>query len=79
MLSFWPHSLALLGGHFIFLLIIFFKKKILNLCAPLIILIIYVIFNYKYIKYIIIENDWSYTPFSFTFFINFFLGLFLVL
>ena len=27
MLSFWPHSLALLGGHFIFLLIIFLKKK----------------------------------------------------
>lgn len=73
MLSFWPHSLALLGGHFIFLLIIFLKKKkILNLCTPLVILIIYVIFNYKYIKYIIIENDWSYTPFSFTFFINFF-------
>jgi hypothetical protein len=73
MLSLWPHSLALLGGHFIFLLIIFLKKKnFLNFCSPLIVLTFYVILNYKYIKYIIIENDWSYTPFSFTFFINFF-------
>ena len=72
MLSFWPHSLALLGGHFIFLFIIFLKKKNLDLCLPLVILIFYVVLNYKYIKYITIENDWSYTPFSITFFVNFF-------
>jgi len=72
MLSFWPHTLALLGGHFVFLLIIFFKKKkFLNLLSPLVILTFYIILNYKYIKYII-ENAWSYTPFNFTFFINFF-------
>lgn len=73
MLSLWPHSLALLVGHFVFLLIFFLKKKkIFDLCFPLIILILYLALNYKYIIYITIENDWSYTPLSYTFFINFF-------
>lgn len=75
MLSFWPHSLALLGGHFVFLFIIFIKKKtnFLSLfCIPLIILILYILLNYNYLFYVSFDNNWSYTPFNLTFFINFF-------
>ena len=75
MLSFWPHSLALLVGHFLFLFIIFIKKKINFLFlfwAPLIILILYILFNYEYLQYVSFDNNWSYTPFHLTFFINFF-------
>lgn len=60
------------GSFCIFINILFKKKKIFDLCFPLIILILYLALNYKYIIYITIENDWSYTPLSYTFFINFF-------
>jgi len=75
MLSFWPHSLALLGGHFAFLFIIYVKKNnnfLLCFWAPLVILILYILLNYKYLEYVAFDNNWSYTPFDFTFFINFF-------
>lgn len=75
MLSFWPHSLALLGGHIFFLLIIYLKKKnnfLLYFWSPLLIVIMYILLNYKYLQYLVFDNNWSYTPFNFTFFINFF-------
>lgn len=75
MLSFWPHSLALLGGHIFFLLIIYLKKKnnfLLYFWSPLLIVIMYILLNYKYLQYLIFDNNWSYTPFNLTFFINFF-------
>jgi len=75
MLSFWPHSLALLGGHFFFLLIIYLKKNnnfLLCFWPPLVILILYILLNYKYLQYVALDNNWSYTPFDLTFFINFF-------
>jgi len=75
MLSFWPHSLALLGGHFFFLLIVYLKKNnnfLLCFWPPLVILILYILLNYKYLQYVALDNNWSYTPFDLTFFINFF-------
>ena len=75
MLSFWPHSLALLGGHFSFLFIIYLKKNnnfLLFFWSPLVILILYILLNYKYLQYVALDNNWSYTHFDLTFFINFF-------
>ena len=75
MLSFWPHSLALLGGHFSFLFIIYLKKNnnfLFFFWSPLVILILYILLNYKYLQYVAFDNNWSYTHFDLTFFINFF-------
>lgn len=75
MLSFWPHSLALLAGHFSFLFIIYIKKKnnfLLCFWSPITILILYILLNYKYLQYVAFDNNWSYTPFDITFFINLF-------
>ena len=79
MLSFWPHALALFCGHCIFLLISFIKKKtnyLFYFLAPLIVIILYILLNYKYIQYVALDNSWSYTAFDYTFFINFFFRTF---
>lgn len=74
MLSFWPHSLALLAGHFAFLCLVYIKEKNFLLCfwPPLVILILYILLNFEYLKYVSFDNNWSYTNFDFTFFVNFF-------
>ena len=74
MLSFWPHTAALLAGHLFFLFITNIKNNnyFLNLFLPAVILFFYILFNYKYIEYILFNNNFSYTPFNPSFFINFF-------
>lgn len=74
MLSFWPHTAALLAGHFFFLFIKSLKNNnyFSNLFLPVISLFFYILLNYKYIEYILFDNSFSYTPFNQSFFINFF-------
>lgn len=74
MMSLWPHSVALLCGHLVFLFIITINKNynFLNLLLPIVALLSYVLLNFKYIEYLLLENSFSYTPFDLKFFINFF-------
>ena len=74
MMSFWPHSVALLGGHLVFLFIIAINKNynFLYLLLPIVALLSYVFINFRYIEYLLLENSFSYTPFDLKFFINFF-------
>jgi hypothetical protein len=74
MLSFWPHTAALLAGHFSFLFIKSLKNNnyFSNLFLPVITLFFYILLNYKYIEYVLFNNSFSYTPFNQSFFLNFF-------
>jgi hypothetical protein len=73
MLSFWPHTLALFGGNCIYLLFYYVKeKKIKILFLPILIIVFYLLFNFRYLQYLIFDNSWSYTPLEFNFFFNYF-------
>ena len=80
-LTIWPQNLAFFAGHCLFLFFIFLKKRtdfLFYSFAPITITSLYILHNFKYIQYVAIDNSWSYTPIELTFFVNFFLDLFLV-
>ena len=78
LLSIWPLNLAFFAGQCVYLLKVMiddkkYKKNFLSTIMPLLLVaILYIIFNYKYLDYQVINKTQHYTNLDLKFFTNFF-------